>query len=380
MGPADVAVVGGGVIGLAAAWRAAQRGLAVALVDPEPGRGASWVAAGMLAPVTEVHYGEEALLALNLAAARRWPAFAAELAAAAGRPVGFRPCGTLLVAHDDGDRAWAEELFRFQQELGLEVEWLTGRRARALERDLAPGIRAGVWAPGDHQVHNRLLVDALLEVVGAAGVVLHRRRAEAVALQGGAVEGVVLDDGSELATRAVVLAAGCHSASVAGLPPGAVPTVRPVKGQILRLQPAAGGPRLGRSVRGIVEGSSVYLVPREDGSLVVGATMEEQGFDTSVTGGAVYELLRDARRIVPAVTEMVLGEAVAGLRPGSPDNAPVVGPAPGVPGLVVATGHHRNGILLAPLTSDAVAATLCGDEVPTEVTGFGPGRFSAVPC
>lgn len=364
------------MIGLACAWRAAGSGLAVTLLDPEPGHGASWAAAGMLAPVTEVHYGEEGLLELNLASARRWPSFAEELTGVVGRPIGYRRSGTLLVAADDGDRAWAEELHAFQRELGLDVEWLTGRRARFLEAGLAPGIRAGLWAPGDHQVHNRLLVPALLDAALAAGVTVQRRRAQSVELRGGAMAGVVVDGGEILAASAVVLAAGCHSAAVGGLPAGAVPAVRPVKGQILRLRPTEAAPALGRTVRGIVEGASVYLVPRQDGSLVVGATVEEQGFDTTVTAGAVYELLRDARRIVPGTAEMVLDEATAGLRPGSPDNAPVVGAAPGVPGLVVATGHYRNGILLAPLTADAVAAVLCGEEPPAWLTAFGPGRFA----
>ena len=375
----DAVVVGGGVIGLSAAWLAARRGLVVVVVDPAPGRGASWVAAGMLAPVTEVHYGEEALLALTLAAARAWPAFADELTGQTGLPIGYERCGTLLVAWDEGDRAWAEELYRFQRELALDVEWLTSRRARNLEPELAPGIRAGVWAADDHQVHNRMLVTALLEATAQTGVEIQRRSVTAVETSGGAVAGVVLDDGTILEAGAVVVAAGCHSSSLGGLPDGALPAIRPVKGQILRLRPTAAAPRLGHTVRGVVEGSSVYLVPRADGSLVVGATMEEQGFDTSVTAGAVYELLRDARRVVPGVTEMTLGEASAGLRPGSSDNGPVVGLVDRVPGLVLATGHHRNGILLAPLTAAAVAALLCGDEPPVPMAPFGPGRFTEWP-
>lgn len=354
--------------------------MAVAVVDPRPGRGASWVAAGMLAPVTEVHYGEEALLALTLASARAWPSFAEQLVALTGRDIGYERCGTLLVAWDDGDRAWADELHSFQSELGLDAVWLTARRARALEPELAPGIRAGLWVAGDHQVHNRLLIAALLDAVERAGVALHLRAAVSVVVEGGAVGGVELDDGSVLHAPAVVVAAGAHSGLVGGLPEGAVPAVRPVKGQILRLAPSVAGPRLGRTVRGMVEGASVYLVPRADGSMVVGATMEEQGFDTTVTAGAVYALLRDARRVVPSVSEMVLGEASAGLRPGSLDNGPVVGPVDRVPGLVVATGHHRNGILLAPLTAAAVAAFLDGADPPAELAAFGPGRFSGVPC
>ncbi|HUY21063.1 MAG TPA: glycine oxidase ThiO [Acidimicrobiales bacterium] len=381
----DVVVVGGGAIGLATAWTLAARGLAVAVVDPEPGRGASWAAAGMLAPVSEVHHGEEPLLALALAAARQWPAFAAELEAAVGRSVGYRATGTLVVAVDDGDRAWTEELLAFQRDLGLDVQWLSGRAARHLEPGVAPGVRGAIWVADDHQVHTRLLVGALLDAAAGAGAELWRDRAVSLECGGGAVSGVHLAAGPRLRAGCVVLAAGCWSGGLDGLPDGAVPPVRPVKGQILRLTPtgqAGTGPApvLGRTVRGIVRGASVYLVPRQDGSVVVGATMEERGFDTAVTAGAVYELLRDAHRVVPGVTELVLGEARAGLRPGSPDNAPIVGrPAvAGVDGLVVATGHFRQGILLTPITARAVAAIVDGAEPPAEMAPFGPGRFAGV--
>ena len=373
-------MVGGGTIGLASAWKIAATGMSVAVVDPEPGHGASWAAAGMLAPVSEVHHGEEALLALALASARRWPAFAAELTEAVGRPIGYRTSGTLVVAVDEGDRAWAHDLFAFQLELGLGVQWLTGRRARQLEPSIAPGVRAAIWTPGDHQVDNRLLVAALLDAATGAGAVLHQERAAALECASGSVSGVHLDGGKTLRAGAVVLAAGSWSAQLGGLPAGAAPAVRPVKGQILRLLPCERAPVLTRTVRGIVQGSSVYVVPREDGTVVVGATVEEKGFDTAVTAGAVYELLRDAHRVVPGITEMILGEVTTGLRPGSPDNAPIVGPAaiPGVDGLVVATGHYRQGILLTPLTAAAVAAMVSGDEPPEEMAPFGPGRFTSL--
>jgi glycine oxidase len=372
-------IIGGGVIGLTCAWQAASRGVSVALVDPEPGRGASWVAAGMLAPVTEVHYGEEALLTLNVACARRWPSFALELEDAVGRSIGYRGTGTLLVAVDEGDRAWAEELYRFQGDLGLEVQWLAGSGARAREPNLAPGVRAAVWAPGDHQVDNRMLVTALVEAVAGAGVVVHQQPAAALETVAGRVEGVRLADSTVLTAGAVVLAAGCRSASLPGLPADIVPPVRPVKGQILQLLGPKDRPLLSRSVRGLVHGSSVYLVPRQGGELVVGATVEERGFDASVTAGAVYQLLRDAHRVVPGITELELAESIAGLRPGSPDNAPLVGEArdghDGVSGLVMATGHYRNGILQAPLTADAVVALLTGAEPPPQLSPFSPMRF-----
>ena len=375
----DVAVVGGGVIGLCSAWKIASEGMRVAVVDPDPGRGASWVAAGMLAPVTEVHHGEEALLALALASARLWPAFAAELAETVARPIGYRTTGTLVVAADEGDRAWAHELFEFQRHLGLGVEWLTGRRARQLEPNIAPGVRGAIWAPGDHQIDNRRFVGALLDAVRGAGAVPVHRRAAALECSAGVVSGVRLDDGTTLRAPTVVLAAGSWSAGLEGLPEGAAPAVRPVKGQILRLRPGGGAPVLTPTVRGLVQGSSVYVVPRDDGTVVVGATVEERGFDTAVTAGAVYELLRDAHRVVPGITEMVLDEASAGLRPGSPDNAPIVGPCAvrGAEGLVLATGHYRQGILLAPITAAAVAALVSGREPPEEMRAFGPERFVA---
>ncbi len=380
---ADVVVVGAGVIGLACAWRLARQGLAVAVFDPSPGRGSSWVAAGMLAPVTELHHGEEPLLALTLASARRWPGFAAELAGATGRHVGYDDSGTLLVAGDADDRRWAQELHRYQVDLGLAVEWLTPRRARQLEPSLAPGIAGALWAPGDHQVDNRRLLAALGAAVGSAGAGLFTERVAAVETAGGRVTGVRTAAGHTVAAPRVVLAAGWGSASLQGLPEGLVPPVRPVKGQILRLRHRDGSPRLlGRTVRALVQGSVVYLVPRADGEVVLGATMEEMGDDTTPTAGAAYQLLRDATRILPGVSELAVAELAAGLRPGSPDNAPVVGAVPagsGADGLVIATGHHRNGVLLAPLTADAVAALVTGGPEPPETAPFGPARFAAMP-
>jgi glycine oxidase len=373
----DALVVGGGVIGLSSAWRMAGRGMTVAVVDPEPGRGASWVAAGMLAPVTEVHYTEEPLLALTMASARRWPSFAADLEADAGSDIGYRACGTLVVDADDDDRAFSEELYHFQRSLGLEVERLNARRVRELEPNIAPGIRSGLLARGDHQVQTRRLVTALLAAATARGVEYHRTPVTALDVAGGTVRGVSCD-GEELTAPVVVLAAGCWSGSIAGVPAGVIPPVRPVKGQILRLAGDAGRPLLQRSVRGLVQGSSIYLVPRADGTVVLGATVEERGYDTTVTAGAVYELFRDARRVVPGVTELELVEARAGLRPGSPDNAPLVG-ATSLPGLILATGHYRNGILLSPLTAEAVAAIATGSAPPAEMAPFTPARFAPAP-
>ncbi|HEV3171398.1 MAG TPA: glycine oxidase ThiO [Actinocrinis sp.] len=373
----DTVVVGAGLIGLAVAWRAATRGLRVALADPEPGSGASHVAAGMLAPVTEAHYGEEALLRLNLASAARYPAFAAELEEAAGTTSGYSERGTLAVAFDADDRAVLADLAAFHRTLGLDSEPVSARECRRLEPLLSPDVQAGLRVSGDHQVDNRQLIAALLSAVGQRRVPLYRERVAELLVEHDAVAGVRLSGGETVRADRVVIAAGCHSTSIPGVPPGLLPPIRPVKGQILRLSvPSDAVPFLNSAVRGLVRGRQVYLVPRDHGELVVGATVEELGYDTRVTAGGVYELLRAAHALVPGITELPLAEVRAGLRPGSPDNAPVIGPT-ALPGLIAATGHFRNGVLLTPVTADAIAELLATGELPAEARGFEPARFAA---
>lgn len=366
-------IVGGGVIGLSTAWEAAQRGLSVTVVDPAFGRGASWVAAGMLAPVTEADFGEEALVGLLVEAGQRWPDFAGRLAAASGMDPGYRSWGTLVVAADASDRAAVDRLLAFQRELGLEAQRLSASECRALVPALAPGVRGGAAMPGDHQVDNRRLVDALLVACESSGVRLVIERARAISASAGRATGVVLEAGAQLPAGAVVVAAGADSARIGGVPEGVLPPVRPVKGHVVRLQGRPDAPLLDRTLRGVVHGRPCYLVPRHDGGLVVGATTEERGFDRSVQAGAVHALLDDARTLVPGIDELELVECLAGLRPGSPDNCPWIGPT-SMPGLAVATGHYRNGILLAPLTADAMASFLERGSVPPPLDAFPPGR------
>ncbi|MFF0887990.1 glycine oxidase ThiO [Streptomyces sp. NPDC003456] len=376
----DVLVVGGGIIGLVTAWRAAQRGFTTALVDPEPGGGAAQVAAGMLAAVTELHYGEQTLLGLNLASARRYPDFAAELTELTGHDLGYRRCGTLAVALDADDRAHLRELHALQQRSGLDSQWLSGRECRRLEPMLAPGVRGGLRVDGDHQIDPRRLAGALVAACERAGVALHRAWAERLTVVRERAAGVVTDDGTALGAGRVVLAGGSLSGRLAGVPDEVLPPVRPVKGQVVRLtMPARHGPFLSRTVRAVVRGSHVYLVPRESGELVIGATSEELGWDTTVTAGGVYELLRDAHELVPGITELPLTETRAGLRPASPDNAPLLGPT-ALNGLLLATGHHRNGVLLTPVTGDVLAHALTTGELPAEARPFTPERFRTAPA
>ncbi len=375
MTPTEVIVVGGGAIGLASAWRLAQGGLTVTVCDPAPGSQATHASAGMLAPVTEAHYGEDRLLGLNRCGAERWPAFAAELEAESGCPVGYRTCGSLLVALDADDARVLDDLAAYLDRLGLDAEPLTGSQARAVEPALAPGVRRGLRVLGDHQADNRLLAEALLAALAGQGVDVMRQAVRCIVVEDGAVAGVALGDDTVLAADRVLLAAGAWSAGIEGLPADARPPVRPVKGQILRIQGPVDEPVLAGNVRGLVRGRSLYLVPRASGRIVVGATVEEQGFDTTVTVEGIHQLLHDAAVLVPGLLDLELAEIGAGLRPGSPDNEPVVGPTT-VDGLFVATGHHRNGILLTPVTADAVAGLFGVGPAVAEIAGFGPDRFT----
>lgn len=375
---ADLLVVGGGIIGLVTAWRAAQRGLTTTVADPSPGGGAARVAAGMLAAVTELQYGEQTLLDLNLASAARWPDFTTELTDATGLDTGYRPCGTLAVALDADDRAHLRDLHTFQTSLGLESQWLSGRDCRRLEPLLAPGVRGGLRVDGDHQVDPRRLAAALLRAAELAGVTFLRSAVARIERVGDRVTGARLADGTTVAAGRTVLAAGSESGRIAGLSDDVLPPVRPVKGQILRLRiPPGHAPFLSRTVRAVVRGSHVYLVPRENGELVLGATSEEFGWDTTVTAGGVYELLRDAHELLPGITELPLTEMLAGLRPASPDNAPLLG-ATAVDGLLLATGHHRNGVLLTPITGDVMSEVLASGELPDYARAFAAGRFAPV--
>jgi glycine oxidase len=358
---------------MAVAWVAARAGMDVAVCDPIPGRGATWAAAGMLAPVTEAHIGEEDIVRLNLAAAARWPSFAEELEKAAGSAVGYEQCGTVVVALDASDLEVIERILSFHRTLGLVSSRLSASECREILPTVAPGIRGGASAPDDHQVDNRLVAVALESALEAAGVTVHRVAVTEISTTGGKATGVRLADGKALRSGAVVVATGCWTPQLGGLPPGVLPPVRPVKGHILRLRAPGSRPVLDRNLRGMVHGNSIYLVPRADGTLVVGATVEEMGYDTSIQAGAVYELLRDARSVLPGTSELELVESFAGLRPGSPDNGPFVGWTK-LEGLAAATGHYRNGILLAPVTADAICELLSGGTLPEALEPFRADR------
>jgi glycine oxidase len=366
------AIIGGGVIGLSVGWRLAQAGCIVEIFERgEAGKGASWAAAGMLAAGVETEPGELALHGLCRASQDAWPGFAAELEAASGQSVELRQEGTLMVALNRDDTAQLRYTYDFQRQHGISLDWLNGAQARQKEPHLHPNLAAAVYCAGDHQVENRRLVRALCTAFVAAGGTLHEHtKVAAIESNAGRVTGVALENG-RVDADAVLLAAGAWSGEIAGLPPSAKPPVRPIKGQMLALRMDPAAPLL----RHVVWTPRVYLVPRADGRLIVGATTEERGFNGDLTAGGIYSLLEGAWRALPSVEELAIDEMWVGFRPGSRDDAPLLGPGE-IEGLVYATGHHRNGILLTPVTADSIARYILSGEVAEVIRPFAMSRFA----
>jgi len=366
-----VVIIGAGVIGLGIAWRLSSRAEVLLFDRGKAGAGASHVAGGMLAACCEAEPGEEDLVALGRASQAQWPAFAAELLRESGVDVELREEGTLVLALTADDQATLTQQLEFQLKLGLPLEWLSGAATRAKEPHLAGKLAGAVFSPQDHQVDNRKLVAALRLAVQKLGAEIHEHRpVKEISVQGGRASGIVLDDGTKIAADRVVLAAGAWSRGIAGLPPDRLPPVRPIKGQLLVLRMDAAAPLLNH----VLWAPGAYLVPRRDGRLILGATVEEKGFDQTVTAGGLLTLLEAAWRAIPAVEELPLEEILVGHRPGSRDDAPILGRGP-LENLFYATGHYRNGILLTPVTADAMARLILDDVTEPAIRPFGLERF-----
>jgi glycine oxidase len=366
-----VLIIGAGVIGLGIAWRLAQRATVTVFDRGKAGAGASHAAAGMLAACCEAEPGEETLVMLGRESQKRWPAFAEELEQASGIDVELRREGTLVLALTADDQATIAHHLEFQRRLDLPLEWLSAAATRAREPRLAGKIAGALFSPQDHQVDNRKLAQALRIAAERAGVNIHEHQpVKELAVRGGQAKGVVLEDGTSVAADIVVLAAGAWSRAIGGLPPDRRPPVRPIKGQMLALRMDPADPLLTH----VLWAPGAYLVPRRDGRLIVGATVEEKGFDTTVTAGGLLTLLEAAWRAIPAVEELPVDEIWVGHRPGSRDDAPILGAGP-LDGLFYATGHHRNGILLAPVTADAMARLILDEVVEPAIKPFGLERF-----
>jgi len=372
----DIAVIGGGIVGLALAHALAGRGRQVTVIEGARvgERAAAHVAAGMLAPSSEVDLSDPRLTDLALAAHAMYGEWTRALTAETGIETGYDATGTLLVALHADHLAILQHLYEFQVERGLPAERLSAKAARDEEPYLAPGIVGALRMP-DAQVDPRRLLHALPVALDRAGAtLLEGTRVTSIApTDGGGYEVTAEREGVTTTIRAtqVVVTAGAWSRQIAspipGMPVVPVP-MRPVKGQILRLR----GERL---VRHVIRTPDIYLVPRADGELVVGASMEDVGFDARVRAGAVHDLLREARRALPGIAELDLAECNVGFRPALRDHLPAIGRVDGG-GLFVATGHFRNGVELAPITARLLADLICEGRLDPLLEAFAPGRFT----
>ncbi|CAM3037833.1 glycine oxidase ThiO [Methylobacterium mesophilicum] len=367
---ADVAIVGGGLIGLSIAWRLARAGRSVVVVERDTiGAGASLAATGMLAPAAEHEPGSDPLLPLALESLRLWPGFRDALEAETGLPIDYRADGTVVVAIGRDEVERLRFRYDLQRRSGLDAAWLPGTEVRRLEPALRPSVTAGVHCPSDHQVDPRLVMAALAEACRRAGVTLVEGTAVAgLDWSGGTVTGIRAGDGSVTADT-VVLASGAWSGEGGLLPETLALPVRPLKGQSMALRTTARTGTLSR----MIWTEQVHMAPKSDGQLIVGATVEDCGFRSGITAGGLYALLEGARRVLPGVEEMEVEAVWGGYRPTSDDDAPIIDTL--APGLVVATGHHRNGYLLAPVTADAVAELVTRGALPEIAKPFTRARF-----
>jgi glycine oxidase len=366
-----VTIIGAGVIGLSIGVELLRRDVKVTLFDKgTAGRQASWQAGGMLAPDAEIGFEEPELYQFSRSSVNRFPEFVRKLEADSGLEVGFRTEGTLMVADDADSEARLRRIYDFQKEEGLGVRWISGREAREIEPFLAPRVSAAVVAPNDVQIDNQKLVLALIEAVRKlGGTILENTKIERI--QPDEARPAVIDDaGTSHETDLIILSAGAWSRQIEGIPADARPPIRPVKGQMVELEmirPFA--------IEHVIRGPHCYVVPKASGRLLIGATAEEMGFDTQVTGGGVYKLLEGAWEILPGIYDLPLTATWAGLRPASRDHEPIVGYS-SVPGLFVATGHFRHGIMHTPETAHIVAESIVNGETSAIPAPFSPLRFT----
>jgi glycine oxidase len=367
---APVAVIGGGIIGLAVGWQLLRRGRRVTIFERDrAGRAASYVAAGMLAPHAEVGFEQEEALCLGMESLGQYPDFLRELAEDSGESVTLDERGTLIVGFNRDDTERIRRLYRFREHLELPVRWLSGSDARDIEPLLSPKVTAAIWLPDDSQVNNRSLIAALIVAFRKRGGLLKENTAvRGVLTSDGRAVGVTTDNGEHAASE-VVLAAGCWSKQIDGIPAGVRPPVRPVKGQIVTL-------RMNDELEfgHVIRAPDVYLLPKDDGRLLVGGTQEEMGFDTTPTAGSVLGLLERGWEAVPFIYDLAIESIEVGLRPGSRDHEPIIGAAP-LERLYYATGHHRSGILLAPITAYGLSELIVRGRSPDVLEPFKPSRF-----
>jgi glycine oxidase len=368
-----VLIIGGGIIGLSIAWRLIGIGKKVVVVDKRNlGKEASWAAAGMLSGRLDLKPSEKRLLPIFEKSHHAWPKFAKELENKSGKRIGYRKEGTLMIACDINEEQKLKNNYNFLKNNNIHVSWLSGNKIREKEPYVSNNVLSGFFSPEDHHVNNRYILDALITI-------LKKNKNNCIFKENTEVEKIITDKdqvigvqtrNETIKTKEIIICSGAWTNKIKNIEIKEVP-IRPVKGQMVCLKM----PKNISLLKHILWRENVYLVPRDNSDLIIGATEEEMGFDKSLTAGGIYNLLKIAREALPAIENLSIVESWAGLRPATRDEAPIIGPSKKIKGLIYATGHHRNGILLAPLTSNVIKNYYLNGKIENDFNNLRPGRF-----
>jgi len=368
-----VLIIGGGIIGLSIAWRLIGIGKKVVVVDKRNlGKEASWAAAGMLSGRLDLKPSEKQLLPIFEKSHHAWPKFAKELENKSGKRIGYRKEGTLMIACDINEEQKLKNNYNFLKNNNIDVSWLSGNKIREKEPYVSNNVLSGFFSPEDHHVNNRYILDALITI-------LKKNKNNCIFKENTEVEKIITDKdqvigvqtrNETIKTKEIIICSGAWTNKIKNIEIKEVP-IRPVKGQMVCLKM----PKNTSLLKHILWRENVYLVPRDNSDLIIGATEEEMGFDKSLTAGGIYNLLKIAREVLPAIENLSIVESWAGLRPATRDEAPIIGPSKKIKGLIYATGHHRNGILLAPLTSNVIKNYYLNGKIENDFNNLRPGRF-----
>ena len=368
-----ILIIGGGIIGLSIAWRLIGIGKKVIIIDKKNlGKEASWAAAGMLSGRLDLKPCEKKLLPIFEKSHLAWPKFAEELENKSGKSIGYKKEGTLRVACDLDEEKKLKNNYDFLKNNKVNITWLSGDKIRDKEPYVSNNVLSGFFSPDDHHVNNRYILDALITI-------LKKNKNNCIFKENTEVEKIITNKNQVIGvktnneiikTKEIIVCSGAWTSKIKNIEIKEVP-IRPVKGQMVCLKI----PKNISLLKHILWRENVYLVPRNNSDLIIGATEEEMGYDKSLTVGGIYNLLKIAREVLPAIEDLSIVESWSGLRPTSRDDAPIIGPSKKLKGLIYATGHHKNGILLAPLTSSIIKNYYLNGNIGNDFNNFEPGRF-----
>jgi glycine oxidase len=368
-----ILIIGGGIIGLSIAWRLIGIGKKVIIIDKKNlGKEASWAAAGMLSGRLDLKPCEKKLLPIFEKSHLAWPKFAEELENKSGKSIGYKKEGTLRLACDLHEEKKLKNNYDFLKNNKVNITWLSGDKIRDKEPYVSNNVLSGFFSPDDHHVNNRYILDALITI-------LKKNKNNCIFKENTEVEKIITNKNQVIGvktnneiikTKEIIVCSGAWTSKIKNIEIKEVP-IRPVKGQMVCLKV----PKNISLLKHILWRENVYLVPRNNSDLIIGATEEEMGYDKSLTVGGIYNLLKIAREVLPAIEDLSIVESWSGLRPTSRDDAPIIGPSKKLKGLIYATGHHKNGILLAPLTSSVIKNYYLNGNIGNDFNNFEPGRF-----